>query len=106
MDQKTAFLEDYNKMFGGFSDRDSTNLAVEGSLYLTGRGTSHSLDFGASRRRYRVQDAFAWPGPRQAFVMACENVGACEAGDAALEFGVNAYLDHASRLRQRKGKPR
>jgi hypothetical protein len=29
-------------------------------------------------------------------------MGACEAGAAPLEFGVNAYLDHASRGRQSK----
>ncbi len=30
------------------------------------------------------------------------DIGACEAGTAPLEFGVNAYVDHASRGRQSK----
>ena len=45
------------------------------------------------------------PNLNDGFQGQAPDMGACEAGAAPLEFGVNACLDDASRGRQRKGTP-
>lgn len=62
-----------NGYYGGTSDRDSRTVELSGSIFL-GR---HTLDAGASARAFRYADDYRWPGPNQAFQVACENVGTC-----------------------------
>lgn len=70
-----------NGYIGGTTDRDSETVEGGGSLYFDAGRLSHTLDFGGSVRQYRYADDFRWPGPRQAYGIACANAGSCDSGD-------------------------
>ena len=89
-----------NGYWGGFSDRDSETAQAEGSYFFDVGDAAHALDFGGSLRRFRYADDFGWAGPRQAYSIACENVGLCEDGIDLVGFErrgrYRAVLDYAA----------